>query len=273
MGTLSKEQLIAGLRASIAAVEQRPPLAGADPGSGPTEAARQVPMFGPMPGQLHEVFTDERRNGGAALGFALGLAASQLSPRRPALFFLQLAHAGQEAGLPYGPGLASFGVDPGRLVIGRTETLADLLWALEEALACGAVAAIVADLGGAQKGPDFSASRRLSLRAAAGGGSALLLRYGRGREASAARLRWHVAPAPSGRTRFDALEPGETRWRVQLEKGAVAGKRNGAWLLGWTENGFEFVDNRMGGKGVPPRPKALPGALSAQLADRLPQTG
>src|SRR5690606_31502757 len=115
-------------------------------------------------------------------------------------------------------------------------------WAAEEALGCRAVAAVVADVAGQPKNLNFTASRRLSLRAAAAGTSIIVLRYGRWREASAAQLRWRIAGAGSGPTPFDARAPGETRWRSTLEKGVVAGTRQTEWLLGWTEHGFHIVD-------------------------------
>src|SRR5690606_34372292 len=151
------------------------------------------------------------------------------------VIYLQLADEAQQLGLPYGPGLLSFGFDPAALVLVRAATMGELLWAAEEAIACRAVAAVVADIGGHPKLLDFTASRRLSLRAAATGGSIFMLRYGTGREASAAQLRWRLSPAPSALRRWDAKAPGAQRWRVDLEKGTLL-KKQTAWLLGWTEN-------------------------------------
>ncbi|UXN74465.1 hypothetical protein N8D56_04785 [Devosia sp. A8/3-2] len=87
----------------------------------------------------------------------------------------------REMGLPYGPGLVSFGFDPASLILVRPANMVELLWAAEEALACKAVAAVIADIADQPKILDFTASRRLSLRAASSGTSFLLLRYGTGR--------------------------------------------------------------------------------------------
>lgn len=218
------------LRAQIAALEQRPVLAdsgaflaerqGAGTASGKA-AGNPLALLSPPAGLLHEVFADEQRLSGAALGFTLGLARSQLSRDRQAILYLQLAGEAQELGLPYGLGLAAFGIAPDALVIGRIAGITELLWAMEEAIACRAVAAVIADLGTQPKALDFTASRRLGLRTAAAGTSSFLIRYGCGREASAARLRWHVAPAPSGEQRFDPRAPGPPRYAVELEKGRL----------------------------------------------------
>ena len=190
MQNVTREHDLSVLRARIAAIEKRPLLAEAERSvpAGRREDEDWQALLSLPAGLLHEVYADEPRNGGAALGFALGLGKGLLTPERPALLYLHLVHEGQELGLPYGAGLMSFGMDPGSLILGRMQTLSELLWAVEEAIACRAVAGVVADVAGAPKGLDFTASRRLSLRAAGGGASVFMLRYGRAREAPAARL-------------------------------------------------------------------------------------
>ena len=157
------------------------------------------------------------------------------------------------------------------LVLVRAANMGELLWAAEEAIACRAVAAVVADIGSHSKLLDFTASRRLSLRAATTGGSIFLLRYGQGREASAAHLRWRLMPVHSARARYDAKAPGPLRWRAELEKGALI-RNQTEFVLGWTENGFTTLPaqrrhaNRHAGRA------ALPRAVPAALADGLSQT-
>jgi protein ImuA len=216
---------------------------------------------------LQEVFTDAVRNGGASLAFALGQAKRLLVARRAAVLYLQLSNDAQFFGLPYGPGLSAFGFDPTQLVIVRVADMAELLWAAEEALACKAVAGIIADIGGDPEPLDFTASRRLSLRTVESGASLFLLRYGSRREASAAHLRWHLSPYRSARKHHDSHAPGPARWRVQLEKGG-ANRQQDDWLLEWKENGFATIPAWSAANSG--SRKTLPGAVPAQLADRLP---
>jgi protein ImuA len=267
-------QNLESLRARIAELEKRPPLGEGVAALRQNERKRGGPLAVP-PGLLGEIFTDETRDGGAALGFALGAARGLLTPERPAILVMQLGRDTQETGVPYGAGLHSFGVDPEAVVLARAETITELLWAIEEAVACRAVAAVVADIAGHHKALDFTASRRLSLRAQAAGGAVFLVRYGREREASAAWLRWRVLPAPSGVAPFDPRAPGPPRFAVTLEKGRLRGLPAEARLIiEWTEHGFAFVDD---GKsdGVAHRggPAPLPGAEPAALGDRLSQAG
>ena len=257
------QQRLAALRDTIADIERKPALA---------EARQRVESEdGQFPklagGLLQEVFTDDRRNVGASLGFALGQARGLLTGKRMAIIYLQLADEAQKLGLPYGPGLLSFGLDPSALILVRPSTMMELLWAAEEAIACKAVAAVVADIAGHQKLLDFKASRRLSLRAAQTGSSMFLLRYGTRREASAAHLRWHLMPHRSGRRQYDDKAPGAARWWARLERGTVF-KQSADWHLGWTEDGFATFPAVQQPSAKPPVSQPVP----AQLAYRLSQT-
>lgn len=268
-----KRKQMESLRARIAEIEKRPVLAE---GAALLPQEREQDLLAAPGGLLHEVFTDERRNAGAALGFALAQARGLLSPARPAILCMQLVREAQDMGLPYGAGLKSFGIDPAAVVLTCAETVAELLWAIEEAVGCRAVAAVVADIGGHHKALDFTASRRLSLRTESAGTSVFLTRYGVEREASAARLRWRISPGVSGATGFDARAPGGPRWRVELEKGRLgpAALRAGTvdFLLDWTENGFVVVDSSTGERAsaLPdraPSPRAVPPALGDGLSE------
>lgn len=261
------QQRLAALRAVIADIERKPALAEAR--SRVQAKAGGFPVLGP--GLVQEIFTDTARDGGAGLGFALGQARTLLTGRRLAILYVQLAEEAQSAGLPYGPGLAWFGMDPARLAIVRAASLGDLLWTAEEAMACRAVAAILVDIKGSPRLLNFTASRRLSLRAAAGGVSLFMLRSGARREASASHLRWRLSPARSGRKPFDARAPGPARWRLRLEKGQLAGGETD-WLLEWTKDGFTSFPAGSAGPDRRRAGTALPGAVPAALGDRLPQT-
>jgi len=267
------------LRAQIAALERRPVLADGAVMAAQRQAGGEDELLGLLkapPGLLHEVFADEHRQSGTALGFTLGLARSLIADGRQALIYLQLGAEAQEIGLPYGLGFSGFGLTPDTLVIGRIATIPELLWALEESLACRAVAGVIVDLASHPKALDFTVSRRISLRAAAAGTSAFLIRYGTGREASAARLRWHVKPGVSAGQPFDAGAPGSPRFSIEIEKlrlGQVRQTEQRHLILDWTENGFVSVDPRKHPLAPLRRPAAPPRPQPAALGDRLSQAG
>jgi protein ImuA len=266
MPGLSKQQTLETLRARIETIEKRPPLAEA----APRRFDRSNNRFALPAGMLHEIFTDSHRHAGAVLGFALGAARDLLSAERPAILYLQMSADTSETGLPYAIGIASFGLDPEAIVLVRPATILELLWAAEEALSCRAVAAVIADIGSDPKALDFTASRRLGLRVAEHSSTFLLLRYGAARNASAARLRWHVEPQLSATQPFDLNAPGESRWRLRMEKGLWRGRPGGEWVLSWTENGFDIVDIPDAAGIAPAAPSH--GDFPAALGDRLSQT-
>jgi protein ImuA len=261
------------LRDKIAALETGPALRGAALDAATPARLLQIPA-----GTLSEVFASGKQDGGAALGFSLALARGLLTRNRPGLIVLQLADDAQKMGLPYGPGLAHFGLAPDQLVFSRPKTIVELLWAMEEAIACRAVAAVVADIAGFHKALDFTASRRLSLRSAASGAGTFIVRYTGQREASAARFRWNIAPALSDPLPFDDRAPGSPRWRAVLEKGRLqpgqpVGSDGEDYLVDWTRHGFVLADIDARDRQVPVDQPPLPGPEPAALGDRLPQAG
>jgi protein ImuA len=262
------------LKAAIAALEQRPLLHADSVSLAPRTGNRNgiEALLAAPGGLLQEIFLDEQRSTGTGLGFALGLTRTLFTPARRAILYLQLAAETQEIGLPYAPGFAPLGIDPETLVLCRVETTVELLWAMEEAIGCRAVASVIADISLGDKDVDFTVSRRLSMRTASTGASAFLIRYGTGREASAARLRWHVMPAVSGGHRYDASAPGPPRFAVTLEKsrlGAKAQRLEGqTFELDWVDHGF-VIAGRAPRHAAIPRSPAAPRAQSPAMGHRL----
>jgi protein ImuA len=271
MQGLSKARMLTELRTKIEGIEKKPVLA---------ETSISVPNPPPFletpSGVMHEIFADTQTEAGTTLGFAFAQARPLISLKRPAVIILQLAQDGGELGVPYALGIKSFGIDPDAVVLGRTDTPVDLLWAMEEAIACRSVAAVIADIATPVKALDFTATRRLSLRAAASGCSIFVIRYTRQREASAARYRWRLASVLSRPPPFDRQAPGRPRWQVTLEKGSLGGRRVVAspmgevFLVDWTERGLERVASD-GGAGSVRRSASLSGPPPAALGDGLSQ--
>jgi protein ImuA len=184
-------------------------------------------------GALHECVPAGYSDFAAALGFSLGLAARIVHARPGNVLWVFPDHCGFEQGRLHAPGLMAFGLDPNRFVeVGVRKTHA-MLWVMEEGLAAngpgeGALAAVIGVEAGTRTGRDydFTASRRLAMRAEKSGVTALLIRASaqtgiEGGAATAAATRWRVAtephaPEPSAWRRHE--NPDAPRWAVSLVK-------------------------------------------------------
>ena len=208
-------------------------------------------------GALHEIVAASPGDAAAASGFALALAARFAAAQghgAPVVWILE-DHARMETGAPYAPGLASHGIDPARLVVVETASGQDSLWAMEEALKCRAVAAVVAEVW-RLKSYDLAASRRLVLTAQKSGTPGLMVPAGAAGNArhlsSAARTRFEVRAMPGqhaasagGRTPL----PGPAAWELRIARiragpygGGFALDQNRFWPVLWDHEEAYFRD-------------------------------
>ncbi|MCA3555930.1 hypothetical protein [Aestuariivirga sp.] len=230
-------RLLATLRGHIARLEQghsqfeRQKSRAAPWLTGLPELDRHLPAQGLRRAGLHDVSPRAYGDQPAAMGFALALALRRLNDmgeRRPLLWCRLAAHE-REHGRLYGHGLERLGLPRHRFVTITLRKPASLLWTMEEALKSGAVAAVLGDAEAAHA--DLTATRRLSLAAAAGKCAAILTFARPDCAATASHTRWTAAAVPSLSPAHDAGAPGAPCWSVELTR--ARGGRPGAWTLEW----------------------------------------
>jgi protein ImuA len=167
---------------------------------------------------LHEMRCAESRDTAAMTGFAVAvLSRLTTEDDRPILWIVEAA-AAEEAGSPYGAGLARFGLDAERLIVVRVARAADALWVFEEGLRCRGLAAVVTAIRGHPRLLDLTASRRLALRAREHGVMGLLLRQSDCVLPGAANTRWLVTPQPAAASAEYPAGIGHPSWRLTLER-------------------------------------------------------
>ena len=186
---------------------------------------------------VHEFLGEQGAGRAAALSLLLcNIAELPGASDRP-LVWVQTRAASRRWGLPFGDGLESIGLNPDRLLLVEPEDERELLWALEQALDCSGLLAVVGCLPGVERHYGFTPSRRLSLRAMRNGSRIFLARGAQFRAATAAQSRWRVEPAPSAASRLNwrGYElPGARSWRVSLLR--APGRTPGAWNIEWNEH-------------------------------------
>ncbi len=248
---------------SIQALRARLRVLERGPGRGPLEVlplgprplAEHLPGGGlPLAG-LHEIAGERAEwDDGAAAGFTLALV-TRLAAVRPGPILWAAARLDL-----YGPGLAGFGLAPARLILVRAPGDGAVLWALEEGLRSGALAAVIGELGELER----SAGRRLQLAAEAGGLPCFLLRRRlfarrRAEAPSAALTRWRISPQPSAAPDLasDQRLLGRPRWRAELLR--CRGAAPADFLLEWDDATGDFAlaaafrDRPLDARPAPPR--------------------
>lgn len=219
-------------------------------------------------GALHDVSPVGAPDMAAATGFALACAGLLLAAagRNSLWLWVRAEMAEHEAGAPYGPGLAAFGLDPSHLVAVTARDTADVLRAAEEGLAARAFAAVLIEPFGDDRRLDLTACRRLSLIAESGRSTGILLRTGGAPGPTSAITRWRIAASPSiggGR------HPGNPVFAADLARNRLG--QVGVWMMEWRNDEQSFRAPRFGSlkaEGSDSLAVPLSGSLAAASGDR-----
>ncbi len=200
---------------------------------------------------LTEIHGSVMHGAGAAAGFALALTALILKTEKPekairSLLWIGVSDAFAEAGFPYAPGLALFGLSPDELLITRTPKLADALWIAEEAAPLREISAVLLEIHGNPGRLDLTATRRLHRRAREAGRPVFLLRQSAEAWPTAAPVRLVVSAAPSA-PRTTLAGPldcsiGHPAFTVAIGKSRTA--LPGQFILEWSSHERAFHERQ-----------------------------
>ncbi|MEJ7558478.1 MAG: Error-prone repair protein ImuA [Pedobacter sp.] len=136
------------------------------------------------------------------------------------------------------PALKLFGVEPDRIIFIDLKREKDVLWAMEEALKCEGLAAVIAEVSDI----NLTQSRRLQLTVERSKVTGLILRNNNQKLATTACVaRWQIKPIIS---KLEDGMPGVgfPRWNVSLLK--VKNGIPGSWDIEWSAGRFNLVNDR-----------------------------
>ncbi|WP_227271998.1 ImuA family protein [Roseobacter weihaiensis] len=159
----------------------------------------------------------------AGVGFVLSLLARTTGP----ILWVQDHASRRENGHLYTPGLKALGVCQPVLHV-TVNHPRDVLWAMEEGASCGGLSAVIGEIHGAPGVLDFTATKRLAMRAETSGVSVYLIRSGDPGALSAARERWRLGALPSRPNAHDSQSPGKPQWQAELFR--ARGRPPGRWI-------------------------------------------
>lgn len=178
-------------------------------------------------GVTHEFISNAPEEMAATAGFLSGLVALMTKDSGSVAWIGKQRHI-------YAPGLAAYGLDPKRILFIQAERDRDALWAMEEALRCKGLAAVVGEVADA----DLTATRRLQLAAEESGATGILLRANPKKTGTSACVtRWHIRPMQSV-AESGLPGVGVTRWHAELLK--TRGGRPAAWDIEWKNGRFRL---------------------------------
>jgi protein ImuA len=207
----------------------RPPSARTvDMGLGPVASAFPQGIF--PTGAMHEMLSDGPE-GDAAAGAFVAVLVGRLMAKGGACIWIgphRTVHP---------PALKAFGVEPERVIFVDIRKEKEGLWAIEEALKCEGLAAVVGEI----REVSFLASRRFQLAVEQSRVTGFLLRdRPRNRQPIATVARWKITPLPGGKG-LVATMPGVgfPRWGVELLR--MRSGQPGKWELEWREGKFQFI--------------------------------
>ena len=228
-----KTDIIARLQKDILSLQGfKPALAGTVPdvGLGPIEAAFPNASF-PI-GVVHEFLCAAKEDAAATDGFIAGLLSALMRGSGVILWI-----SSRRTLFP--PALKSFGVEPDRIIFVDLQKESEVLWAMEEALKCCGLAAVVGEL----QEISFTASRRLQLAVEQSRVTGFILRHQPIKtNVTACVTRWKIRSIPS-ELNDDLPGIGFPRLKVELLK--VRNGKPGTWDIEWVAGRFRPVSKKV----------------------------
>ena len=226
MENLLQQDIVRELQQRIVSMQgiTKPGSESMSMGLGPIEEAFPGSVF-PV-GAVHELVSREPEAAAATSGFVSCLLNSMMKRKGFCLWV-----SSQRIVFP--PGLKLLGIDPESIIFIDLKNDKDVLWAVEEALRCSALIAVVGEV----KELSFAQSRRLQLAIEESQVTGFIHRvYPRTENTTACVARWKISPLP-GIIETGMPGVGFPKWNVELTK--VRSGRPGSWQIGWTPTGFQ----------------------------------
>lgn len=179
-------------------------------------------------GAVHEFICEGEEGAAATVGFVSGIVATLMQKGGAVLWIGAACQVFPSA-------LKDFGLLPEKVIFVQLSREQDILWAVEEALKCSSLAAVVGEVHNL----NFTASRRLQLAVEGSKVTGFLFRHRlRSMDTTASLTRWKITPLAT--TLPDGMPGvGFPRWQVALLK--VRNGRPGSWRVEWKEGAFRFV--------------------------------
>ena len=238
-----KSQIISRLQQEILVLEgfKVGSAGGSDLGLGPINNAFPGNTF-PI-GAVHEFLSSCQETGAATCGFIAALLGQLMKSEGVAVWISRKRDI-------FPPALRALGIQPDKIIFLDLLKEKHVMWAVEEALKCGALSAVVGELTEIS----FAASRRLQLAVEQSKVTGFIVRNSpRQLSATACVSRWKVTPLLSHTV--DSLPGvGFPRWNIELQR--IRNGTPGVWRVHWASGNFVIEKNNT--TAIPPVGETYP---------------
>jgi protein ImuA len=219
-----KADIIAGLQTDILRLQGFKTVnsPAVDAGLGPI--AQSFPNASFPTGCVHEFLSVKPQDLSASSAFISGILSALMQKTKVCLWI-------SSARKIFPGGLRRFGIEPDHVMFIDVKKEADVAWAMEEALKCDSLAAVVGELSSIS----FTTSRRLQLAVEQSHATGFILNTNHQSTTTACVSRWKITSLPS--IPVDGLPGiGFPRWRVELLR--IRNGRPGTWNVQWEKERF-----------------------------------
>jgi protein ImuA len=177
---------------------------------------------------MHEFIFASAEDAAATGGFVAGVLASLMKTGGVSIWI------GTEQTI-FPPALRSFGIAPDKMIFIELKKENEMLWAMEEALKCEGLAAVIAEV----KELNFTVSRRLQLAVEQSKTTGFILRLSpRTLNTTACITRWKITSLPS-ELAGNMPGVGFPCWNVELLK--VRNGKPGSWQIAFIGGRFRHI--------------------------------
>lgn len=179
-------------------------------------------------GAVHEFISSRPEDDTATSGFIAGILSSVMGLQGVTVWISASRNI-------FAPALKHFGIEPHRIIFVDLNKEQHISWAMEEALKCGSLSAVVGEL----KELTFTTSRRLQLAVENSRVTGFVLRKNCKKITTTACVsRWRISSRP-GIPIEDLPGVGFPCWKAELLK--IKNGKPGAWDIAWMDGRFVAI--------------------------------
>ena len=226
---LQKADIIAALQKDILLLQGFKPASSAHTDNAGLDCIRDAFTASNFPlGAIHEFICSTQEDLAVSAAFVTGITASLMKSGASAIWISSAKNI-------FPPALLHFGIPSHNIIFIHLQKEKEKLWAMEEALKCDALAAVIADI----KEISFTDSRRFQLAVERSKVTGFLLRHQPRNFATAAVTRWKITSAPTPESDLPGVN--FPAWNVALLK--VRNGKPGSWKMEWNK-GFQLISEK-----------------------------